>query len=140
MAGGLGNYYSEMVLNALLGNVAMTIPGTWYAALFSVTPSDFAAGTELALANGYARIAITNNTTNFPNSTVVSNVATLTNGTSITWGPASGSNWTAAVAVGFFDASTSGNLGPWGPLATGVTVLVGQSLVITATNGVFTES
>ena len=138
MAGGLGNFWSQAVLDYLLGGTVPSLPGTWYAALFSVTPSDSSGGTELA-GSGYARIALTNNATNFPASSVVSNVATKVTGTTITWGPASGSNWAQAVAVGFFDAASSGHLGWWGPLGTPVTVNVGQSLQILAGSGVFTE-
>jgi hypothetical protein len=136
--GGLGNFWSQAVLDYLLGATAPSLPGTWYAALLSVTPSDTGGGTELS-GSGYARIALTNNTTNFPASAVVSGVATKLTGTTITWGPASGSNWLSAVAVGFYDASTGGNLGWWGPLATPITVNVGQSLQVAAGAGVFTE-
>jgi hypothetical protein len=135
MAGGVGNHYAQAILDYYLGGGA---PATWYAALFSVTPSDSAAGTELS-GSGYARIALTNNATNFPASTIVSNVATKVTGTTITFGPASGSNWAQAVAVGLYDASSGGYLAFWGPLGTPVTVTVGQSLSVTAGSGVFTE-
>jgi hypothetical protein len=138
MAGGLGNFYSQALLDFLLGDTSPSLPATWYAALFSVTPADTGGGTELS-GSGYARIAVTNNTTNFPASSIVSGVATKLTGTDITWGPASGSNWASAVAVGFYDASTGGNLGWWGPLNVAVTVDVGQSLKVAAGSGVFTE-
>lgn len=138
MAGGLGNFYSQALLDYLLGDTVPTLPGTWYAALFSVTPDDTGGGTELA-GSGYARIALTNDGTNFPASAVVGGVATKVTGTDITWGPATGSNWVAAVAVGCFDASSGGNLAWWGPLSTPITVLVGQSLTVGAGSGVFTE-
>jgi hypothetical protein len=138
MPGGLGNTYSIAVLDYLLGSTALSLPGTWYAALFSVSPSDTGGGTELS-GSGYVRIALLNNTTNFPASSVLGGVATKLTGSVLTWGPASGSTWATAVAVGFYDASTSGNLGWWGPLASPVTVSVGQSLQIAIGSGVFTQ-
>jgi hypothetical protein len=138
MAGGLGNHFSQALLDYLLGGTVPTLPVTWYAALMSVAPSDAGGGTELS-GSGYARIAIANNATNFPASTVVSNVATKVTGTPIVWGPATGSNWNQAVGVAFYDASTGGNLAWYGPLGTPVVVAVGQSLTAAAGAGVFTE-
>ena len=76
--------------------------GMW--ALFSVAPTDSTAGTELT-GGGYARGAVTNNTTNFPAVTAGNPVVT---GADVTLFTSSGSH--TAVAMGLFDAVTAGNL------------------------------
>src|SRR5215212_10758593 len=81
-------------------------------ALYSVSPTDAAAGTELT-GNGYARVSITNNTTNFPAANP------KLNGTAITFPTATG-NWSRAYSWQLLDNSTGGNRLYWGPLATNI--------------------
>ena len=52
-------YAVGKILDLFFGNTTATPPATWYIALTS-------SGTELS-GNGYARLAVTNNTTNFAN-------------------------------------------------------------------------
>jgi len=104
MAGSLTNYGEGKVLGHLFGGTAYTVPSTWYIGLFSAAPTDTTAGTELT-GGGYARAAVTNNTTSFP---VVAAGSAVVNGPDITLFTSSGSH--TAVAMGLFDASTSGNL------------------------------
>ena len=101
MAGSLTNYGEGKVLGHLFGGTTYAPVATWYVGLFSVAPTDSTAGTELT-GGGYARGAVTNNTTNFPaaNPTV--------NGADVTLFTSSGSH--TAVAMGLFDAVTGGNL------------------------------
>ena len=61
---GLSKYAQPKVLGLIFGNTAYSVPATYYLAAFSTTPTD-QGGTELS-GNGYARVSITNNTTNFP--------------------------------------------------------------------------
>jgi hypothetical protein len=140
---GFGNTFCQRVLDAMMGagaNPTITIPATWYAALFTTDPTDDD-GTSLVEVTGgsYARVAVTNNSTNFPNSTIVSHVATKTTGAAIDWGTAT-ANWGTIVGVGLYDASTSGNLGPWGPLSSSKTVNNGDGFKVTSGNGTFTLS
>lgn len=100
----LSNYSENALLNHVYGNVAYTPATTLYLDLFSTSP-DFEAGTggTSVLAS---RVAITNNTTNFPAATngAKSNgtiIATSTN--------SSGSSW-SIVSAGIYDASSGGNL------------------------------
>jgi hypothetical protein len=59
-------------------------------------------------ATGYARLAITNNTTNFPNATA----GVKTNGVDFEW-PAATHNWGTVVGLGVFTAATGGTPTDW---------------------------
>jgi hypothetical protein len=107
MAGSKSDYLENKLLNLVLGAAAYTAPTHIYAALFTVTPSDSGGGTE-ATGGSYARVDLTNNTTNFP---TTSN-GQKQNGTAITW-PTATASWGTVVAVGFFDDPTAGNLLYW---------------------------
>jgi len=104
MAGSLTNYGEGKVLGHLFGGTTYAPVATWYVGLFSVAPTDSTAGTELT-GGGYARAAVTNNTTNFPVVTAGNPVVT---GADVTLFTSSGSH--TAVAMGLFDAVTAGNL------------------------------
>jgi hypothetical protein len=110
------NYLENALLNATLANVSYTTPTTVYTALYSVTPTDSSAGTELS-GSGYARVS-----TAF---SVSSGVATNTG--NVTFGPAS-ADWVTAVAWSIADAASAGNILYYGPLSTAQTVLNGNSL------------
>ena len=71
---GIGNAIGISNLELDLGSGT---PATWYVALLTAMPTDGAA-TALAEAawTGYARPSLTNNGTNFPNATAVSNIPT----------------------------------------------------------------
>ena len=68
--GSKDNYLERAVLDAILGP-GFSPPATVYFALFSTVPTETTAGIELTTgtAPGYARLAATNNTTNFPAAT-----------------------------------------------------------------------
>ena len=66
------------MLDARFGSGA---PATYYAAVY-------VSGVEVS-GNGYARVAITNNVTNFP----AAAAGVQTNGTEIAWPQATGGNW-----------------------------------------------
>lgn len=65
---GPSNIWKANFLSALFGSTALpAIPATSYLAAMTVmSADDGTGGTECAIAGGYARIAIVNNTTNFP--------------------------------------------------------------------------
>lgn len=101
----------------MLGGTAFAAPANVHIALYSATPSDTGGGTELTTgtAPAYARVATTNNTTNWPAGNPKSN------GTAITYPQATG-NWPRVYAWGGFDAATVGNLLYWGPLASNIRI------------------
>lgn len=93
------NYAENATVNHWLRNVSTTSPTTVYLALFTaITDAEAGTGTECS-ATGYARQAITFG--------APSNGVT-TNSSAVTFGPLTVST-TTIVAVGIFDALTSGN-------------------------------
>lgn len=136
MASGVGYFYGQKILAKLNGATDFTPPATWYAALLTAAPSDAGGGTEVTIGSGsYARVAVTNNTTNFP--APASGPVTQATGAPIDWGSATGS-WGTITHIAFYDASTAGNLGVWGALSTSKTVASGDSFKVNTGNGTFT--
>jgi hypothetical protein len=116
MAGSFSNYLENALLDHALGGGNYTRPATVYIALFTVAPSDAGGGTEVS-GNNYSRAAVTNDATNFP----AASGGAKSNGVAITFATPSGS-WGTVVAMGVFDASSSGNLLAWADLAASKTV------------------
>jgi len=112
MPGSKSDFLENKVLDHILGNTAYSAPATIHLGLFTVAPSDSGGGSECSAGN-YARKAITNNTTNFPNAS----------GGSKSLGAQqdfvqANADWALVanpvVAFGLFDAATVGNLLYWG--------------------------
>ncbi|MFZ2641000.1 MAG: hypothetical protein WA117_08410 [Verrucomicrobiia bacterium] len=133
MAGSKSNYLENKVLNHLLGSVTYSAPATLYLALFTAAPTDAGGGTEVT-GGSYARVAVENNTTNFP--TVTNGVKT--NGAQITF-PQATASWLTVVAVGLFDAATNGNLLYWADLSTSKAVATDDIVVFDIDSLTFTE-
>lgn len=119
MAGSFSDYLEAKILDEVFGATAFSAPGTLYVALFTAAPSDSGGGTEVT-GGSYARVAVTNNTTNWPNATGTSPTS-KSNGTVITF-PTATANWGTVVAFGIFDASSGGNLIAWADLNTSRTI------------------
>lgn len=117
------NYTENNVMNALFGGAALTIASNLYVALFTAGPSDAGGGTEVS-GTDYARVGLTNNTTNFP--TISGTDGTKTNGTIITF-PTAGGSWGTVTHVGIFDAASGGNLIAWGALQTAKAIGLGDA-------------
>lgn len=105
---GFTDYWSKKILDHSTGKNAVSMP-TVYIGLFTAVPTDAGGGTEVS-GNGYARVGTSASTWNSasgsdPSST--SNSASITFPTDIT------ANWGSIVAIGAFDALTSGNLLWW---------------------------
>lgn len=123
--GSFGDTYEKAVLDLLFGQTAITAIGTVYVALYTVTPTDAnASGTEVS-GGSYARVAVTNNTTNWPASTGT-NPTTKSNGTVITF-PAPTANWGVVVAFALYDAASAGNEIAWGALTVNKTINNGDA-------------
>lgn len=108
MPGSKSDYLENKILDHVLGGGDYTRPATVYVGLFTTAPSDTGGGTEVS-GGSYARVAVTNNATNFP----AASSGSKSNGTAITF-PAATANWGTVVAFGIFDASSGGNLLYWG--------------------------
>lgn len=96
------------VLDDLYGSGS---PATLYFGLFTSAPAaDGTGGTEVT-GGSYARAAVTNNATNFPNAAT----AQKSNANAITWATAT-ALWGTVTHLVVFDALTGGNRFDWGPL------------------------
>jgi len=123
MAGFKSDYWSNKVLALTFGATSITPPATLYCALFNVIPTSAGTGGTEVSGNAYARVAVTNNTSNFPAPTIKQSA----NATVITFPTPTGSGWGTIVAGGWYDASTGGNLlyaGPFNPSRVGTSGLV----------------
>ncbi len=132
---GLSDTYENNVIDALLG-AGFTKDATVYVALMNVSPTDSTFGTEVS-GSGYARVAVTNNSTNWP----AAASSQKKNGGTITFPTASGS-WTTANAFALLNhasGTASSNVICYGNLGTPKTVnsgetcaFAGNALVISA--------
>ena len=111
---GFSNYLETKVLEDVFGGSAYTAPGTLYVALFTAAPSDTGGGTEVS-GGAYAR------------QTAAFTVSgdTGSNTSAIEYATAT-ADYGTVVAMGVFDASTSGNLLAYGTLTTSKTVSNGD--------------
>lgn len=114
------DYLENKVLGHVFGGAAYTAPATLYLALYTVAPTDAGGGTEVS-GGSYARQSCA--------FTVTGNLATNTS--AVEWPTATGS-WGTVVAVGVFDASTSGNLMAYGDLTASKTISTGDVFRIPA--------
>lgn len=117
MPGNLTNYLESKLIDHFLGTTTYTKPSAVYVALFTVTPGEAAGGTEVT-GGSYARQAATFG--------AASSGAT-TNDTNIDF---AGMPAATTVAIGIFDASTSGNMLLYGALTTNKTTDAGDTLRI----------
>lgn len=142
MAGGKSDYLEKALLDQVFGGTPWTPPATLYFALFTdtntTTQRDANTVTEVStVGTGYARVGVTNNSTNFPAST--GTTATKTVAADVIF-PAATSSWGTVNAFGVYDAPTGGNLLSWGDLTAPMSVPTGKIVDFPASTGLtFTE-
>jgi hypothetical protein len=107
--------HAAELLNKDFGATNYTPPATWYVGLLT-------AATELS-GGSYARVALTNNTTNFPATATNS----ITNGVAFSF-PQASAGWNQADTVGLFAASSGGAAKYTDSLDVPVTIGTGQTL------------
>jgi len=114
MAGSASDFLELELLDHVLGNAAYTAPATTYIALATAAITDADTGSTITepIGNGYARVAFTNNATNWP----VAAAGAKANGVAITFATASGGNWGTVTHFAILDALTLGNMLLWGDL------------------------
>ncbi len=115
-------YLEQAIGNEVLGGTAWAAPATLYLALFTAAPTDDGGGTEVS-GGAYSRLAVTNNTTNWP--TISGSQDTKSNASNLTFPTATGA-WGTVTHWGVFDGSTGGNLLLHGALVTARTVANGD--------------
>lgn len=99
-------YYSgNRVLDLNFGQTAYTVPTTYYFGLSTTTIQIDGTGATEPSGGAYARVALTNNKTNWG---VAAN-ASLTNSTAVQF-PESTSSWGTITYVGMWDAASAGNI------------------------------
>ena len=94
----------DKVMNHVLGGSDYTRLATVYLALFTAAPNETGGGTEVS-GGSYARLAITNNATNFP----AASGGQKTNGIALTF-PAASASWGAVSHWAIMSASSGGLL------------------------------
>ena len=120
----MSNYLEDKVQDHVLGGGDYTRPGTVYVALCTTAPTDASTGSTIVEPSGgsYARVAVTNNATNFP----ASSGGAKSNGTAITFPTATGS-WGTVTHFAIVDASSNGNVLWWGSLGSSKTIDTGDT-------------
>lgn len=139
MAGSKSDYLEAKLLDHVLGATVFTTPSTVFIALFTASLSDSGGGTEVSTSGGtgYARVSVTNNTTNWPNASGTSPTS-KSNGTTFTF-PTATADWGTVVAFGIFDASSGGNLLYWATLNANKVVSNGDTASFSSSTITITE-
>jgi hypothetical protein len=109
------NYLENKMLDHRYGGSDYTRPATVYFSLHTADPGEGGAGAEVGTGvwTNYARVAKTNNSTNFP----AASGGTKSNGTIVDFGTAAVTGGPPTVThVGIWDAASGGNLMDYGPL------------------------
>jgi hypothetical protein len=117
VAGNLTNYLESKLIDHFLGTTTYTKPSAVYVGLFTVTPGEAGGGTEVS-GGSYARQAATFGAASSGATTNNANI-------DFTGMPAA-----TTVAIGIFDALTSGNMLLYGALTTNKTTDAGDTLRI----------
>jgi hypothetical protein len=119
------DFLQNELLDHVWGNAAYTAPATLYIGLSSTTPTEAGTGVTEPSGGAYARVAVTNNATNWPAATT----GAKSNGTTITFVQAS-ADWVAGADLTHalvYDALTSGNLLGYGALSAPKPMLNGDT-------------
>jgi len=121
MAGSKSDYLELELLDHVLGGGDYSRPATVHIALYTVAPTDAGGGTEVS-GGSYARVAVTNNATNWP----AASGGAKSNGTEITF-PTATASWGTVVAFAILDAASGGNFLYWGDLTASKTISSGDT-------------
>jgi hypothetical protein len=100
-----------------------TVPATLYVALSTTLPTNTGTNVTEPVGNSYARVSVTNNSTNFPAATA----RAKSNGTDVVFPTATGS-WGTITHFALYDALTAGTFIAWGALTVPVSVINGATV------------
>lgn len=121
-----GDAYENAYLDAAFGSGhAAGFPATVYVALFTAAPNDAGGGTEAA-GGSYARVAVTNNTTNWG----AASGSQKKNATTIQF-PTATAGWGTATHFAIMDAASGGSIIHHNALAAPLAVTTGMTPVFT---------
>lgn len=121
--GTFSDFLENELLDHVFGNAAYTAPATLYLAAFTVAPNDAGTGGTECTGGSYARLAVTNNATNFP----AASGGAKSNGVAFEFIEAT-AGWGTVVFIGVYDAVSGGNFLGGGTLAVSQTVNTGNIL------------
>ena len=132
---GKATTWQNAILDSLLGNQSLTLPGaTLYMALYTAAPGDAGGGTEVT-GGSYARLAVTNDLTTFPAAVGGSK----SNGIALTFTTPT-APWGTVVAWGLHDHITNDSLVLWGLLDDEVVVDTSDTVEFAATDLTWDET
>jgi hypothetical protein len=103
-------------------------PTTWYLGLSTTTPNEDGTAFTEPTAGAYARVAVTNNSANFPAATTSSGTTTKTTAVKCTF-PNPTANWGIITYYGWFQAASGGTPEYVFPLDAAITVKSGNTPV-----------
>lgn len=118
---GFTNSIENAILNHVFGKTTYNAPNTLYVGLSTSDPGETGSLAGEPSGKGYARVAISNNITTFPNAYD----GTKSNGITITFPEATGS-WGLLTHAFIADAATAGNIIAYGQLLTPKTIESGD--------------
>jgi hypothetical protein len=129
---GFSDFGENLVLTWAFTASAVTRPTAWHAGLHlnASAPTESAPATGELSGNGYSRQSIT--------ALTISGTTQAANPSQLTFGPNTGTNWGTLGFISVWDAATSGNCLAFGSLSSTVTINVGDSLQIGASQLVIT--
>jgi hypothetical protein len=128
--GRLSDTYAGLLLDAALGSGHVsTFPATVYFALSTTEPADDGTGVTEPSGNGYARVACTNNSTNWPD-TGTDRVKALA--VDHFFPTPTGSGWGDVGWICLYTASTAGSMVAWVALDSVQTILAGATVRVPA--------
>jgi hypothetical protein len=123
MANNFNEFLRNAVLNYVFGGTAFTPAGTLYLGLSTTAITDAGTGMTEPTGGAYARVAITNNKTNFDTASGGDN--TIGNATEISFAEATAS-WGTITHFFIYSAATGGNIYISGALDAPKTVAAGD--------------
>lgn len=118
---GWTDYLKHKILDEVYGGTAFSAPATLYLGLSTTTPAADGTGVTEPAGGSYARVAVTNNGTNFPSASG----GAKANGTVITF-PTATASWGTCTYWTLYDASSGGNLLNYGAINGGTGKAIGS--------------
>ncbi len=99
------DFMENTILNEVFGGANYAPVGTVYVALYTTAPDDAGVGGTEVSGGAYARVAVTNNATNWP----AASGGAKSNGVAVTF-PQATAAWGTVIAFAIWDAATGGNM------------------------------
>ncbi len=133
MASYMSNYIIDALINWMRGTAFPSVPANLYAAAFTVKPAaDGTGGTEVS-GGSYARVALATAAGSWTAPATAGSNRQTKNNAAINF-PTATTNWGTVVGIGWYDASSGGNLLWYDDLTSSQTVNSGFQLTVPVNN------